>query len=235
MAKGYPVFENDRLHVFFHDHWITLLIFVFLATFAWVRNAHHRRFVRMTRALYNIREFYAAVREEYSLSNSLSISLFLLYLFAVSLFLYQTNHFFGFMQEQGHPLLFYSQILGVILLVFIVKVLIISFLSYVFLGKASASSDYIFNIYLTDVLSALVLLPIVIFLAYLSLFSPRLWINGGLFLLTVLFLFRILRYFNIGSSDAKVSKLYFFTYLCTVEVAPLLIGFKILLGYSAFR
>ena len=235
MRKGYPPFEQDRLHVFFHDHWITLLLFLFFGTIVWARNIHYRRFIRLGRSIINIREFYQAVREEYSISNSLSISLVALFILGFSLFLYQANLYFGYYHFVGLKWVFYLKIVSVVFAVFIYKLLTIRGLSVIFLGKLSAATDYLYNVYLTNAISGLILVPFTLFLAFLQIVSQRYLIQVSSVLLILIFLFRILRYFNIGRDESGVSKLYFFTYLCTIEIIPVLIGVKLVLELSALR
>jgi hypothetical protein len=77
-----------------------------------------------------------------------------------------------------------------------------------------------FNVYLTNKIAGLLLIPIVIGLAYFP-YGKSILVNLGIVLITFMYLFRVKRGIQIGISKAKLSYFYLFIYLCTLEILPL--------------
>lgn len=120
-------------------------------------------------------------------------------------------------------LLFCILIVGVI---YLIRYLILDMLATTFPVEKEAR-QFNFTIIIFNILLGLILLPINLFLAFapskISIFSFYL----GLFLIVFFYLIRQLRGLFISVRFLSASKFQFFTYLCTVEIAPLLVGMKI--------
>ncbi len=120
-------------------------------------------------------------------------------------------------------LLFCILIVGVI---YLIRYLILDMLATTFPVEKEAR-QFNFTIIIFNILLGLILLPINLFLAFapskISIFSFYL----GLFLIVFFYLIRQLRGLFISVRFLSASKFQFFTYLCTVEIAPLLVGMKV--------
>ncbi|MEY4595041.1 MAG: hypothetical protein RIQ47_1451, partial [Bacteroidota bacterium] len=88
-------------------------------------------------------------------------------------------------------------------------------------------STYLFNIFIINNLLGMVIFPFTIIMA----FNPGVdgsWIfTVCLIVIGVLYLFRLFRGLQIGLNTPGVSLLYLFLYLCSLELAPLLVLFRI--------
>jgi hypothetical protein len=107
-----------------------------------------------------------------------------------------------------------------------IKMIVLRFFSSVFdLEKPIAL--YIFNIFLMVMMIGLLLLPVNILLAYASseISTWVLWITIGI--ISLLFLYRLVRAVGIWTGIPGFSVFYLFLYLCAFEIAPLLIIWKI--------
>jgi len=107
------------------------------------------------------------------------------------------------------------------------KFLLLKICGYLFnLDKEMAA--YIFNIFLVNNLLGILLIPIVAVLAFSVTINVTWIIYGSVVLISVAFLYRIIRGFFIGITSPVSSLYYLFLYLCTLEFAPLLVLLKIL-------
>jgi hypothetical protein len=87
------------------------------------------------------------------------------------------------------------------------------------------SSTFIFlqNVLVFCFITGLIALPLLILMVFL---------NSGLFfyinlsIISILYLFRLMRGFFIGISLKKFSRLFLFVYLCTLEILPLVVVLK---------
>ncbi len=221
---------ENKIHIQNREYWIPSVILFSLLTIVWARNSHSNRFVRMLKAFFNIREFYQVVREEYAMVNSLSIGMALLFILVQSVFLYQVNSFYSIVEPTSKPFLFFIKITLVVFLFFAIKLLIIRILGFVFYGKTDSVSDFVYNIFLMNNISGIVLIPIVIFIAYFDVIPKSIIIPTSSIILTSIYLYRTLRAFNLSLGNSSVSRLYFFVYLCTLEFLPFVVIFKVIVS-----
>lgn len=86
---------------------------------------------------------------------------------------------------------------------------------------------YLFNIRIINYVMGIVLIPLLLILA----FADNLYLQGTIWaiLLVVLFftVYRCYRGLLIGEQVMALSKFHFFVYLCTFEIAPILILYKV--------
>jgi hypothetical protein len=112
-------------------------------------------------------------------------------------------------------------------IVYLVKYLSLQFLNWVFQLK-NTGSNYIFIVFFFNKVLGIILLPIVTYLLIGKHYNGLI-LSAAIFLLVVLLAYRyILSYISVAKS-IQVSRFHFFLYLCTVEIAPLLLMYKVLL------
>lgn len=110
--------------------------------------------------------------------------------------------------------------------IYLVRYITLNLLSKIF-PVAKEANQFNFTIVIFNILLGLILLPINLFLAFapskLSLISYYI----GIVLLLLFYLFRQMRGLFISVRFLNSSKYHFFAYLCTVEIAPILVGIKL--------
>jgi len=112
------------------------------------------------------------------------------------------------------------------------KVMVQEIIGYVF-SRLDQINEYLHNVYVYNKILGIVLLP----LSFAAFYTPN-RITEILLLMTIVFylfsvIFKIIRGFQIIIKN-DVFILYTILYLCTLEILPILIGYKILktLAYS---
>ncbi len=220
---------RDKIHLQNREYWIPSVILFSILILVWARNSHNKRFSRISKAFFNIREFYQVVREEYAMTNSLSIGMMLLFVLIISVFFFQLNSYYGLYALSPSAFFFYLKIVASVLSFFIIKMLIVSLLGALFYDKSDQVTDFLYNIFLTNNVSGILLIPIVVFMAYFRAVSmPLLIFTSGILLISI-YLYRVWRSFNISAGEGRVSKLYFFAYLCSLELLPFVVIFKVII------
>ncbi|MFA5727673.1 MAG: DUF4271 domain-containing protein, partial [Saccharofermentanaceae bacterium] len=73
---------------------------------------------------------------------------------------------------------------------------------------------------------------ILIFLVFIVYMKSDFLLYCALVIFSIFFIFRVLRGFYIGMGLRKFSFLFLFVYLCSLEILPLLVLVKLLLGYT---
>ena len=103
--------------------------------------------------------------------------------------------------------------------------ILLRFLSVVF-GIEKPVATYIFNIFLVNMVIGLLLIPAIILIAYLPMSYRYYIVIITLSVLALIFLYRLVRAVGIGLTIQRFSIFYLFLYICSFEIAPLLIIYK---------
>ncbi len=167
------------------------------------------------------------VRDENILVQRASIMLSFVFYLTASLFLYQISIYFNW----DYPILgsgFTRFLIFSLLFAFTYsfKMVLLKGLGELFdIDKPIAT--YIFNIFLINNIMGLVLIPVVLIVAFVVTGHTGFVIYGGIVLIILSFIYRLVRAIKIWQTMHGVSFFYLFLYFCTLEFAPLLIIVKI--------
>jgi len=223
ISKHLPIIEISGIqhHIPLVDDWFTLSVFGLIL------------YLIISRFLYsfNIWESIKGVRKIHSLDvvgfeKEANITGFILT--PIAAFVYAFYFYFLINPLYLHielDYLFLVFVLSMILL-FIGKIIIERIISLVF------NTYNIFKQYLADHLyilglSSLLQAPLIIIYIYSGI-DYYLWISISVLIL--LWLFRLLRGFIIGIKQTTFSKSFIILYLCSLEILPLLIAYKLAVG-----
>ncbi len=127
-------------------------------------------------------------------------------------------------------MLYASLLLGII---YTGKYLFLSLLGWMFNVK-DAAGTYTFIVFLINKIAAVMLMPFLLLIAFAAPTISSVSITISFILLIILLLYRYIVSLGTIRSSLKVSALHFFLYLCTVEIMPLLILYKLLINYIGY-
>jgi hypothetical protein len=213
----------------YQPDWILGLLLSCFLLLAWVQVFYHRRLRQIMMAPYSKRFLNQLVRDGDLFSERISIATGFVYFIATSLCMYQLTELV-IIHEPGRLIggftLFF--LISIFLLGFwIVKIAVIQFLSFVFRTRQT-SREYLLNILIFNILTGILLLPLLVFTVYLK---SVVFLWGCMIVVALFFFFRLIRGFLIGISITKFSYLFLFVYLCTLEILPLVVFLKVVLKY----
>lgn len=204
--------------------WVLIVVFVLFLMVGLVRFYFPGDFHLVINAYFDERALQQLSREDNLITSWPYIFLYIIFSFSLGLFLL-------LYQSVGQP-----QVLSVynfltlslfIGLLFILKILVIRFLSYVFFLDKIVR-EYVSVLYLVYFNSMLFLMPFLLTVTML----PAVYFNFILILfvviVSVLFVYRFVRTAIHLFGAAKFSIFYLILYLCTLEIAPILILVKTL-------
>ncbi|HEX4956732.1 MAG TPA: DUF4271 domain-containing protein [Lacibacter sp.] len=117
-----------------------------------------------------------------------------------------------------------------LLLMYLGKYLFLLFSGWLF-GMKTATETYMFIVFLINKVAGIAILPFLLVIAFALPEIASVGVTLSLVLVTGLFLYRFLRAYQPVQSEIKVSRLHFFIYFLAVEIAPLLIIYKVLVRY----
>ena len=119
--------------------------------------------------------------------------------------------------------------LGVVL-VYCIKFLAVGFFGWL-TGQKLQASKYLFMVFLINKMAGIFLLPVIIAMAFapIALGNNIGWL--GLALLSILFVVRQIRCFNIVQQQMKLSSFQFLLYIVALEILPLCLLYKAVNNY----
>lgn len=148
-----------------------------------------------------------------------------------SLMLYSFFDYFSVLEYIGinSNILIYLIILLGSIAFFFVKNSLIYIFGVIFNAK------YKVKIYLTNqivfyAIKGIILIPFVFLSFFLKNNTPEILLFSSLIIFLIIFTIRLLRGFYLSLNDSLFSKVYLFFYLCTLELLPLVIAYKLIIG-----
>lgn len=205
--------------------WILAVVFCLFLAVGVVRLIFPGDFNLIVDAFYNERTLQQVSKEDNMVTSWPYIFLYLIFSLALGLFILLIESAF----THYHLLNFenYLRISLLVSILFIVKILLIRFVSFVFeLDKLVR--EYVTVLYLVYFNSMLFLMPFLLILLFVPVeyFKIVLILFSGI--VTILFIYRFLRTFFRLFGNLTFSVFYLILYLCALEVAPVLILVKLL-------
>jgi len=98
-------------------------------------------------------------------------------------------------------------------------------------GQQEAIGNYSFIVFLTNKVMGVFLIPAILLLTFSPIAVQDFAYNGALIIIIILFVYRYLVSFSIIRASLKVSAFHFFLYLCTCEVLPMLVLYKLMMDF----
>lgn len=198
--------------------WPSIVLTTALLLLAFTKAFGLNRFRQIYKSLFSYYSAHEVVREEKVFFHQVNFSLFLVYLFTISLLLYFVATYIH--PNNNQPFL-YPAILGMVIAAYLIKFLFNSILGYLF-DYSQHVPTYTYNVLLYNYLLGILLIPSLA-LIYFSDFPNSQILNFIILpLIAIILLIRFVRFFAMGISN-NVSYLYIILYICTLEILPLVV------------
>ena len=207
--------------------WLFPALILILIDFTWLRVFYTKYFAQMLQAFSNNNLTNQIVRDENILVQRASVYLSFSFYLVAALFLYLVSIHYGW--SMGGLGTGFSRFIFFAILVsafYTLKFLILKFCGWLF-DQDRETATYIFNTFLINNVLSIVMLPIIVLLAYHQGLHASVLITISLILVGLAFLYRIYRGILVGVNAPGFSPLYLFLYLCTLEIAPLVVLIRI--------
>ena len=219
------VLFNPTKNKGFIDGWQTILLLMAFFLLSLTKAFANNRFKQSIRALINYGVAQEINREEKVFFHRGNILTTTIYLITSSLFIYHLKQVVDTTVLDEDNLLFYILIIVAIFFIYGIKFLFSKILFFVF-NDSTLSSEYIFNVSLYNNLLGILLLPLlsIVYFTTISFNSAVLYLFVPS--IAIVFLMRVLRLIVIGNSKG-ISFLYIFLYICTLEILPLVVMYRI--------
>lgn len=213
-----------------YQYWISWLLIACFAAVVWIMASNRKKLSLVISAAISNRNVEQLIRNEYALSNRLSVALSALFLIITTIFIYQTNYHFGWIKTSiSEPAILFGKILATLVIFFTLKFILIWAVGLIF-DRQQESFLHIFNIFLFNETIGIFIFPAVVFIQYAStgMGAFLLYVLTGFF--TVGYLTKFARLLFLGAGNKGISKTHLFLYLCTLEILPLVVIIKLFVG-----
>jgi hypothetical protein len=222
--------EDSIIHYTRYDYAVALILFVSFIVYVWLYVTNRKRLNQLIRGFYINRFANQLSRDEYSISNRISVLLSAMFLMTMTLFAAQAAAYYGFTFAGNTWKLYGSIALGLIVM-YTLKILVIRLAGSIF-KTGKEASDYLLTLFLFINVLGLFMLPVVTCLAFVKQVNPAVFLYAGFTMIIGFLCVRLIRGMVIGFSSARVSGFYLFLYLCTLEILPFIVLLKLFLLYA---
>lgn len=205
--------------------WVLLVVFLLFLAVALVRLAFPADFTMIVQAYYDERTLQQVSKEDNMLTSWPYIFLYLIFSLALGLFIVLMES--AFQRFDVLSLENYVRTAFLVAVLFIVKILLIRFISFVF-EIDRLVREYITVLYLVYFNSMLFLMPFLLTVTLVPTAYFKILLILFSILVSILFIYRFLRTALRLFGNLKFSIFYLILYLCALEVAPILILVKTL-------
>lgn len=222
-----PESKKPEFHTTQYDYIPALIVFITFLLFVVLYTYNRKKVNNLFRAFYINRFANQLMREEVSMVNRTNTVLLSISFVVLSMFAFQLIKAFHISFPFSQNFLVWLVPLLLVCIYFL-KIVLIKFLGGVFKTQTEANS-YIFNVILFLNILGILSFPLVIGMEFMDTIPKNLFIYCGYAIISMLFITRLVKGVIIGINSSRVSGLYLFFYLCTLEILPVVILVKLFL------
>lgn len=204
--------------------WITLVFLVCLIVFAWLQTSYSKRLGQIFRAVAQPHHVNQLEREGNLFKERITLGLGLIYYLVSSVFVFQAFTMFGSIPPELNSLALAGIILAGIFLYQLIKSAIIYFIGVIF-NTGESARQYQLIILIFNYIIGIILFPVAVIAFY---WNSSAILIAGIVIVSLLLLYRIFRGILTGRDNRSYNLFYLFLYLCTLEILPLLLIFKLI-------
>lgn len=219
---------NPRAFQRLNNTWILGVFLLCFVIFTYIYTVYYNKLKQVFNSVISFRNLNLLVREGNIFKEIISILLFLIYIFTISLLIYLTLSFYlKFSPAISEGYIFYFKIVSFIIVFTILKMTIMRFVGILF-KHVEINNLYILNFFLLDVVTGIILFPLLIFVVYVESLNV---LCLCFIIIIIKYIIRLVRGFFIARFSIKFSQFYLFLYLCILEILPMVVLLKILVDY----
>jgi len=200
--------------------WVLIVVFVLFLAIGLVRLAFPGDFAMIVQAYYDERMLLQVSKEDSMLTSWPYIFLYLIFSLALGLFIVLMESSFVRLDVLNWEN--YLRTAFLVALLFIIKILLIRFISFVFEIERLVR-EYVAVLYLVYFNSMLFLMPFLLTVIFVPTTYFKVLLILFSVIVSILFIYRFLRTAFRLFGNLKFSIFYLILYLCALEVAPILI------------
>jgi Domain of unknown function (DUF4271) len=169
------------------------------------------------------------LREQVLQSPFPSLLLNNLFVFSAGLYGAFLGQFYHF-GNPDHFWLHFLYCIGILTLLYLVKYVILRITGWIFNINRTVET-YLFVVFMTNKIIGICLLPFLVLISFAGAGITEIGITLSIIMICVFYIYRFIASYAILHKEIKISGLHFILYLCALEIAPLLLIYKVLVAY----
>jgi len=219
-----PVHKGPLAINYQNTDWITIAFLACLFIIAWIQTSYSKRLIQIFRAVAQPHFVNQMEREGNLFRERITLGLGFIYFAILSIFIFQIVHEFIGIPMGMSNLALTGIIFAVLFLYQIVKSSIVYASGRIF-NTSEAARQYQLNILIFNHIIGILLLPLTIIAFY---WNNTALLISGIITISLLLLYRLFRGILTGLNNKSYNLFYLFVYLCTLEILPLLLLYKVI-------
>ena len=225
---GTPQFMIQKEHIFKNKDELFYILSATIALLAFVKIAFPKYFTNMFGLFFQTSLRSKQTRDQLLQNTFASLLMNFLFIACGGIYIALVVQIKGWVSVNFWWLIVYS--ISILAIIYIIKFGFLRFIGWVFNTKEAANS-YIFIVFLSNKIIAVSLIPFLLVLAFTGGQIAEVSFIISLFFIVAMLLYRYLVSLTSVQSDLKINPLHFFLYLCTMEILPLLLIYKVAFNY----
>lgn len=224
-AGGLEIAEKMQIH---QPIWYFIYLFLLIGLFAWIRLYYGNILIQTVQASTNFQVANRVFKDNSLLQNQLDKVLYLFYFLSMAFLLYYIELRVDLSPYELQGGLLYLFNLALLASIFLGRMLLFNIAGILF-NRVRIIQEYLYNLFIFNKLSGLVVLPLMSLLVYTRGALQVLFFWSTIFVLSCIIVMRLIRGV-VFSFRKEVSFFYMFLYLCALEIAPLVLLYRWLEG-----
>ncbi len=215
---------TDRIH--YPESWLTGLVLFIAAVLVWIQIFYGKFYSNLVRSFSSFQISVKMYHERNMLVNRVSYILDGVYFLVLSVFIFQLLYAFDFMDLSSKRHETYLMILITLLGYYFIRLLLLRVTGFIF-DIADFFSEVNYQSFIFNKIMGIMLYPLIILTIYMQTRRFLIIYYLGLVFFVAVFAMKLLRSRKI-IIQRGIWLFYLFLYLCTLEILPLLLGYKLI-------
>jgi hypothetical protein len=211
-----------------YGNWFFLVLLFILLLFIWIKVFYNKFFSFIANSLVSYQLSAKLFNERNFLLRRVSLVLNVIYHFVLAIFIFEVFTYYKIYPLKLNSYNLFLFILNVLILFTLARTILLGLFNSLF-QTAPIVTEYVHNNFIVNKSLGIALFPVVICICYFPDQLTVILYFTGIFLIGIGILFKIIRgYQIIIRRDILFS--YLILYLCTLEILPLFIGYKVFIS-----
>lgn len=210
------------------NQWVVYIFLIIVLLYVIIKNVYNKTLSIVFQAYWNDRAINQFTRDDNFFKLRNTMLYFLLFAMVYGMLIKYFLNNFG-VEIKSNELEEYLFITGFTMLFYISKFILMKLAGYVF-SIQKLMSGYLSIISISNFIYSIIIIPLLVLYHYM----PNYFENWVFYLILILFCFNtVYKYLRTGSfilNNFQFPKFYLFLYLCSLEIMPLLIIYKVFLA-----
>jgi Domain of unknown function (DUF4271) len=190
---------------------------------------YNRYFTNLFRVFFNTSLRQSQLTDQLLQAKLASLLFNLFFVISAGLYVYIILSYFKLLNVNNKWILIFSSI-AIMGLIYFIKFCTLKFTGWI-TGLREITDTYIFVIFLINKIIGIFLVPFIIIQSFSDISIVRIAVLISLMSIGIFLILRFYRSYGLIQSQLKISRFHFFLYIIGVEILPLLLIYKGLMGY----